>query len=204
MSEPILLVGAGGHAKACIDVIEQDGRYNISGLIGCEAEVGSKVLGYPVCGSDGDLARLFSEVGNALVTAGQIKSPELRMRLYTLLEENDYHLPTIVSPRAYVSKHATLGKGTIVMHGAVVNSAAVVGDNTILNSMSLIEHDASVGSHCHISTGARLNGGASVGGGVFVGSGATVRNGISIGDQCVIGMGQAVLKDCPAGSKLPK
>ena len=46
--ERILLVGAGGHAMACIDVIELEGRFVVAGLVGEEREVGSHVLGYAV------------------------------------------------------------------------------------------------------------------------------------------------------------
>ena len=34
----IIIIGAGGHAKSCIDVIEQEGKYDIVGLIGVENE----------------------------------------------------------------------------------------------------------------------------------------------------------------------
>ena len=63
MSNPtILLIGAGGHARACIDVIEQEGRFNIAGLVGLPHEVGSRVLGYPVLGSDIELPDLLKMV----------------------------------------------------------------------------------------------------------------------------------------------
>ena len=53
---PILLVGAGGHARACIDVIEQEGRFEVGGLIGTAAQGGERILGYSVLGTDADLA----------------------------------------------------------------------------------------------------------------------------------------------------
>jgi hypothetical protein len=36
--DPILLVGAGGHARACLDVIEQEGRFVVKGLVGLPKE----------------------------------------------------------------------------------------------------------------------------------------------------------------------
>lgn len=201
--EPILLVGAGGHAKACVDVIEQDGRFSIYGLVGQADEVGRTILGYPVLGADLDLPNLFRKCKNALITIGQIKSPKPRTRLFELLEENGFHLPTIVSPLAFVSPHAEIGRGTIVMHGAIVNAGAVVGHNCILNSKSLVEHDTVVDEHCHISTGAIVNGSAHVGAGTFIGSGSVVRQCVEIGERCVIGMGLSVLADCDAETQLP-
>lgn len=204
MSEPsILLVGAGGHARACIDVIEQEGLFVVAGLVGMPSEVGRRILGYPVLGSDGDLRALLSEHACALVTIGQIKTPEIRMRLFDVLEKSGSRLPTVVSPRAYISRHAAVGAGSIVMHGAVINAGAVVGRNCIINSQSLVEHDVVIADHCHIATAAAVNGGVHVGEGTFIGSGSSVRQAITIGERCVIGMGQRVLADCAAGTQLP-
>ena len=73
--------------------------------------------------------------------------------------------PCSSRPHAHVSRHATLGAGTIVMHGAVVNAGAVVGRNCIINSQSLVEHDAVIGDHCHIATAAAINSGVRIGAG---------------------------------------
>jgi sugar O-acyltransferase (sialic acid O-acetyltransferase NeuD family) len=199
----ILLIGAGGHARACVDVVEQEGRYAIGGLLGLPAEVGSDLLGYPVVGTDADAASLRPQYAHALVTVGQIKTPEPRVRLHSTLVALGFELPTIVSPRAYVSRHARVGAGTIVMHGAIVNAGATVGRNCIINSQSLVEHDVSVGDHCHVSTGARINSGVQIGAGTFIGSGSTVREGLTLGERCLVGMGQRVLRDCPAESQIP-
>jgi sugar O-acyltransferase (sialic acid O-acetyltransferase NeuD family) len=199
----ILLVGAGGHARACIDVIEQEGRFTVGGLVGLSGEVGTRILGYTVLGTDEDLAALRHDHPAVLITVGQIKTPNPRMRLFGLLERFGYALPVIVSPRAYVSAHATVGAGSIVMHGAVVNAGAGVGRNCIINSQSLVEHDVVIADHCHIATASAINSGVRVGEGTFIGSGTSVRQGLTIGERCVIGMGQRVLADCEPGARMP-
>lgn len=201
--EPILLLGAGGHARACIDVIEQEGRYVVAGLVGLSHEVGSRILDYPVLGIDADLPGLLNRYSNVLVAVGQIESPEIRIRLFDLLQKNSCSLPVIVSPHAYVSPHVKLGSGTIAMHGAMINAGAVVGKNCIINSQALVEHDVVIADHCHIATAAVVNGGVRIGLGTFVGSGANVRQEINIGELCLIGMGQRVLSDCEAGTCMP-
>ena len=200
---PILLIGAGGHARACIDVIEQERRFAVPGLVGLPHEVGTRILGYVEQGTDADLPALLGDYSHALVTVGQIKTPEPRMRLFDLLEQNGCALPFIVSPRAYVSPHAKLGAGTIVMHGAIVNAGAVVGRNCIINSQSLVEHDVVIADHCHISTAASINSGVRIGAGTFVGSNTSVRQCLNIGERCLIGMGQRVIADCKAGTCIP-
>jgi sugar O-acyltransferase (sialic acid O-acetyltransferase NeuD family) len=197
------LLGAGGHARACIDVLERIRDYRPVGLVGLDSERGTSVFDYPVLGTDEDLRELLHSHPVALVTIGQIKSAATRMRLFGAIVAYGRPVPAIVSPLAYVSRHARLGAGTIVMHGAIVNAGASVGQNCIVNSKALVEHDASVADHCHVSTGAILNSGVTVGEGSFIGSAASVRQGIAIGRGCVIGMGEAVRVDCGDGLQRP-
>lgn len=200
---PILLVGAGGHARACIDVIEQGDRFAVAGLTGLPHEVGTTVLDYPVLGTDAELPALLETYKHALIAVGQIKTPEIRMRLFGIVEAGGSEAPAIVSPHAYVSRHSSLGAGTIVLHGAVVNAGATVGRNCILNSQSLVEHDAVIADHCHIATGVAINSGVRVGAGTFIGSGTCVRQSITIGERCVIGMGQRIVSDCEPDARVP-
>jgi sugar O-acyltransferase (sialic acid O-acetyltransferase NeuD family) len=200
---PILLLGAGGHARACIDVIEQEGRFDVAGLVGLRHEVGSRIFGYPVLGTDADLSWLLSDYNHVLVSVGQIKTPEPRMRLFDFLVQNNCVLPVIVSPYAFVSAHAKLGVGTIVMHSAVINAGAVVGRNCIINSQALVEHDVVIADHCHIATAAAINSGVHIDSGTFIGSNSSVRQCINIGERCLIGMGQRVLADCETGTHMP-
>lgn len=193
MNKPkLILIGAGGHAHACIDVIEQHDQFNIAGLVGTPGEMHSRHLGYPVIATDGDLQHLVKEYQYAFITVGQILSPSSRIRLYQQATELGFIFPVIIAPTAHVSRHASIGVGTIVMHGAIVNAAAKVGNNCIINTCALIEHDATVEDNCHISTGAILNGRVKVGEGSFVGSGSTIKDGVSIGKYCVVGMGSSV------------
>lgn len=198
MSQPdILLIGAGGHAHACIDVLECDGAFRIAGLIGLPEERSQQHLGYTVIGCDHDLPALARQYRYALVTLGQIASPAGRIRLYRQLLDLGFALPAVIAPTAHVSRSASIGAGSIVMHGAIVNAGARVGDNCIINSRAIVEHDASLAEHCHLSTGAILNGHASVAAGSFIGSGSIVREGVRIGQGSVVGMALAVRHDLP-------
>lgn len=185
-------MGAGGHARACLDVIECEGRHSIFGLIGMTSEIGNCILNSQVIGDDTDLPKLQLNCAKALVAIGQIKNWPLRQNIFQNLIDLGFQLPTVISRYAYVSPYAQIGKGTIVMHGAVVNAGAQIGDNCIINNQSLIEHDAVIGKHCHISTGAIVNGGTRVGEGSFVGSRSVLKENIQIGKHSLIGMGLSV------------
>lgn len=170
--QKLILVGGGGHSKSCIDVIEQEGTYKITGILDQEELIGQKVLGYEIIGSDDQMTKYAKEGYTFLITVGQIKSSSLRERLFVKLEACNAKIATIISPRAYVSKHALIGRGTIVMHDVLVNANASIGENCIINSKALIEHDAVIQNFCHISTSAVVNGGTVVKEGSFFGSNA--------------------------------
>lgn len=197
----VLIIGAGGHAKSCIDVIEQIGNYRISGIVGLPSEIGKKVLNYKIIDSDQNLADHVQDYKNALIAVGQISTASLRIQLFEKVIEAGFNLPTFISPSATVSPHSKIGRGTIVMPGAVLNAGSVIGENCIINSQAIIEHDVEISNHCHVSTGAILNGNVSLGTGSFIGSGATIKEGVKIGPNSLVGMGQAVRKDLSSGSK---
>jgi len=178
--EEILLIGGGGHCKSVIDVIEQENRFRIAGIVDKEELIGQDVLGYKVIGCDHDLEVLFKKYKYAVVTVGQIKSNRLRIKLFNLLKEVGYSLPVIISPLAYVSKHAFIEEGTVVMHHALVNADSKIGKNCIINSKALVEHDVTIESHCHISTATVLNGGVVVKRDSFIGSNSTSKEYIEI------------------------
>jgi len=191
----IVLIGAGGHAHACIEVVEQQGQYQIAGLVGSENELGSMHFGYSVIATDRDLKELAQKYHYALIALGQIKSSNQRINLYNAAINAGFELPTIIDPSARVSRHATIKNGTIVMQQAIINAGAIVAENCIVNTKALIEHDVTVDKHCHISTGAILNGNVRVGASCFIGSGAIVKQGIRLAEKAVVGMGVSVRHD---------
>ena len=188
----LILMGGGGHCRSAIDVIEAECSHRIMGVLEDPAFEGSDVMGYPILGTDDALADLVDRGVGVLVTIGQIKTSKIRERAFAAARKAGASLPVIVSPKAYCSRHANIGAGTMVMHGAVINAACLVGENCIVNSMALLEHDVSIGDHTHIATGARVNGGVKIGPRCFIGSGAVLHNDIEIGEGEIIPAGTVV------------
>jgi sugar O-acyltransferase (sialic acid O-acetyltransferase NeuD family) len=178
----IILIGGGGHCKSCIDVIENENKYKIIGII----DKKKKILDYKVF-PENYLNKTLIKNNYAFVTVGQIKNYKLRVKLFNKLKDLGFKIPSIISPSAYISKHAVIGQGTIVMHGVVVNAGAIIGNNCIINTNSLIEHDVVIGDHTHISTEATINGGVVIGDKVFIGSRSIIKDNINIGDCSIVG-----------------
>ena len=190
----LILIGAGGHAKSCIDVINSSKKFKILGLI--DNTKTKKLLNYKILGDDKYLDK-FKNNKKILtfISIGFIKSPQTRIKLFNRIKKLKFNFPVVISKHAYVSKSSKILEGTIVHHFVVINSNAKIGFNTIINTSATIEHDVVVGNHCHISTGAILNGGVRIGDGTFVASRTVIREGVKIGNNCIIGMGMVVKKD---------
>lgn len=191
-TKPLILLGGGGHCKSVIDVAESAG-YTILGILDKPELVGTMVLDYEIIGTDDDIP-LYVDKAEFLITVGQIKSPAIRKKLTTLVEQAGGKFATVIANDAYVSKYARIGKGTVVMHKAVVNADAHIGEHCIINTLVNIEHEVQIGGFCHVSTGVMVNGNCVIGYEVFIGSGSVLYNGISLIDNAIIPAGSIVRK----------
>jgi sugar O-acyltransferase (sialic acid O-acetyltransferase NeuD family) len=178
MKKKLILIGGGGHCRSCIDVIEESAEYKIVGVLDMLEKVGQNILGYKIIGTDESIPQLAKKDYSFLITIGQVGPPIERKRLFSSLKACEALIATIISPRAYVSRHAKVSEGTIVMHNALVNTNASIGKNCIVNSNALIEHDVVVEDNCHISTSTVINGGVLIGEGSFLGSNAITKENV--------------------------
>jgi sugar O-acyltransferase (sialic acid O-acetyltransferase NeuD family) len=197
MKTPLLLLGAGGHCRSCLEAIEAVKLHRVLGILDRAERVGDTVFGYSVVGTDADL-RKWAGRGTGtefLDTFGHIEDPDPRRRLFETARRAGLKPATLISPLASVSRHAQVGEGTVVLAGAVINAGARVGRNVIVNSQALIEHDSEIGDHAHIATRATVNGGCKVGAASFLGSGAVMVQGVQIVERCVVGALSLVRKD---------
>ena len=190
--KPLIFIGGGGHCKSVIEAAESAG-YRILGVLDLPDKLGKGVLSAKVIGTDEDIP-YYVDKAEFVVTVGFINNPATRIELYNKVKEAGGRLATIIASTAYVSKYASIGEGTVVMHHAFVNAGAQVGKNVIINTFANIEHDAVVGDQCHIATGTIVNGNCKVGNNVFIGSQSVLSNGIIIGDDIMVGAGSLVRK----------
>jgi sugar O-acyltransferase (sialic acid O-acetyltransferase NeuD family) len=189
----LILIGGGGHAKSCIDIVLSTSLFKILGYVDLEKSLDEKYA-IPYLGQD-DVLPNYVEGNQFLITIGQIDSSEKRERIFNDIKALGGTLAKVISPNAQVSNFATIGEGSIVFHGVTVQADASIGHNCIINNHALVEHDCQIGNHCHISTNAVVNGNVNLSNGVFIGSSAVLKQGISIGEKAVIGMGSVVLRN---------
>jgi len=195
MSEPIWVIGAGGHAKVVIDLLRVSGWSTIVGILDDAFPDAMPTLEVPVRGpaSQQSIDRFGIERAILAIGSNRARS-EISQRLGQSLS-----WPTLIHPTAYVAGGVELGRGTVVMAGAIVQPDSVIGAHAIINTASSIDHDCAIGDFVHIAPGVHLAGEVRVEEGAFLGIGSCVIPRRTIGAWAVLGAGSAAVSDVPPG-----
>ncbi len=189
---PIVVVGAGGHAKVVIDCVRRLGQFRVVGCL-VDDPGAPGPYGIPNLGTDDKIPELIAQGMCNFVCA--LGSNQVRLRIADVIRNYGGMLPALVHPAAVVAETATIGYGTVVMAGAVINADARIGYASIVNTLAAVDHDCVLESGVHIAPRAALAGCVRVGARSFLGIGASVIPNIHIGADCLIAAGSVVVKD---------
>jgi len=198
MTTRVIVIGGSDQGRQAIDIIEAGGGTEIVGVLDRGASDGDVVVGYPVLGSDDDLATCAASSGaTAFVVA--IGDNSARHRVFTREHERSPHLEAmrVVHPSAVVSGTADIGPGSIIMAGAVVGNGCRVGAGALLGTRSSLDHDSVLGDFASLAPGATTGGRVRIGDRTAIGLGADVIHGMTIGSDTVVGAGALVVEDVP-------
>jgi sugar O-acyltransferase (sialic acid O-acetyltransferase NeuD family) len=196
----VIGIGAGGHAKVIIDILQLNGEFDLMGLIDSDPGLkGNLVLGVPVLGGDDELESLYGKgVRHAFMGIASLAETESNKKIYQRIEAMGFEMVNAVHPRAVVAGDVTIGAGCRVFGGAVINPGTSLGNNVVVNTGAVVDHDCMIGNHAQIAPGVKLAGAVTVGEGAIVGIGATVIQGINIGEHAFVAAGAVVVRDVPA------
>ena len=198
--EKIIVLGAGAHAGSIIDLIRHEQKlFEVVGIVDPVAT--GKVHGVPVIGDDSILAEVRrSGIRYAFpgIGFGEHTNNKLRKKVFLVLKETGFKIPSLVSSGAFVRQQVRIDEGVLVQAGCVIDSRATLGDNVLLGFNVLIGHDCVVEAHATLSGGVILNGGVKVGEGVFMGMGSILYR--DVGEWAKISPGVACLNQVPDNS----
>ena len=197
LNEPmdnIVVIGSSGHAKVVIDILENEGRYKIVGLLDRYRKIGDQTLGYPVLGKEEDLVELVDkhELKGGIIAIGDNFS---RGAVAARVREACQGFPFVsaIHPRASIATEVAIGEGTVVMAGVTINRCCSVGSFCILNTNSSLDHDSVMESFSSLAPGVTTGGECRIGTYSAVGLGSSVIHRIHVGEHSVIGAGSTVL-----------
>jgi acetyltransferase EpsM len=198
MPVPIVIVGAGGHAREICSYLEGHPTLQLLGVLDDFKPPGSfeqtEVLGPIEC-----LAGLQrSNPGLRFITA--FGDNLLRRAVMQRIERLTLTVPpaVIVDRSAQVGRAVKIGEGTLIAPGAIVTTRVRIGRHCIINVKASVSHDCEIADFANLNPGVTLCGSIRIGEGAYIGAGATVIGKASVGAWSIIGAGAVVIRDVPA------
>lgn len=195
MAWPVIVLGAGGHAKVLIDILKLKAIDIIGITIRNKQDMDDYFCGIKLLGTDDEVLHYPPEKVLLVNGIGSILSTLNRKELFIHLKNKGYHFETVIHPSAIISSDVILSEGVQIMAGAILQPGTVIGSNTIINTKASIDHDCHIGEHVHIAPGVTISGGVQVDNGVHIGTGAAIIQGIRIGTNSLIGAGAVVINN---------
>jgi len=197
-SLPLLILGAGGHAKVLLEVLFQEQR-KIIGVATPHLDSGAHYLGLAVIGSDEAVFEYDTQEVLLINGVGSLPEKKHRWDLSVTMRERGYRFGSVIHPNSTIATDVLFAEGVQLMAGAIIQPGCKIGRDSIINTGVKIDHDSIVGDQCHIAPGVTISGDVQVGNNVHIGTGVHVIQGINIGEGSVIAAGTTVYKDVPRG-----
>lgn len=167
MIQNLLIIGAGIYGLVAKEIAESMGCFLRIDFVDDSAKEAPD--GTLVIGTTQDLAELSKRYANVVVAVG---NPEVRQKLIRFIEEETLlRLVTLVSPKAYVSPSAQIGKGCIVEPMAVVHTGSVIGNGCLICAGAVVNHAAMCGDCVQVDCNATVAGNTVVPSGMKIASG---------------------------------
>ena len=190
---PVVILGAGGHAKVLLDCLRCAGR-TVLGATAPDTTAG-QWCGVPMLGGDEAILNYAPDTVELVNGLGTIAADARRSRLYDTWKQRGYRFAAVVHPSAIVAGDVSVAEGAQIMAGVVLQPGCSIGENAIVNTRASVDHDSQVGAHVHIAPGCVLSGGVHIGEGAHLGTGCVVIQGIRIGKNALVAAGAVVVRD---------
>lgn len=200
-SPPVIILGAGGHAKVVINALQASNR-EILGVTDPNRKAGEQVLGVKVLGDDSIVFQFTPSSVELINGIGALPESTLRSKLSSLFRKKGYHFGTVIHPQAVIAPDVVLEEGVQIMAGTIIQPGSSIGQDTIVNTGSSVDHDCIIGGECHIAPGAVINGHVTIDQGCFIGSTSCVTQAVTIGKEVIVAAGSVIYTDIPSFARV--
>ena len=198
VGEPIVIIGAGGHAREIADVIEainSAGRqWSLLGFV-AEEPPQDELAQRRGLAFLGGLDALDGKDAHFVVGIG---SPDARRRMDVTATSRGLVAATLIHPSATVGSDNRLEPGVVLAAHSSVTTNVGLGRHTHLNVGARVAHDCRIGDFVTVNPGATISGNVTLAHDVTVGTNATVIQGVTVGADAIVGAGAAVVRDVAA------
>jgi sugar O-acyltransferase (sialic acid O-acetyltransferase NeuD family) len=195
--KPVLIIGAGGHAKVVADALLASGRHVLGFTAGgtTDGEYPDVLPGLRVLGSDRILSKYAPMEIDLVNGLGGVDCDGLRRRVQELLEADGWNFTGVCHPTAQASPFASVSAGVQLLAASVIQAGARIGPGSIVNTSAIVEHDSVLDAYVHVAPRAVLCGNTQVGCNSHIGAGAIIVQGVRLGPNTLVAAGAVVIKD---------
>jgi sugar O-acyltransferase (sialic acid O-acetyltransferase NeuD family) len=199
----IVVYGASGFGQQVMFWLEDAaaGRadWHVAGFLDDDPTAHGDVrTGHPVLGGGEWLAA--HGAGEAVAVVLGIAVPAVKERLAERATDAGARLLTVVHPTAVLSRHATVGEGSVVGPFNVLSTNVAVGRCVTVNTACTLGHDVAVDDYAALLPGCNLSGHVHIGRAATIGTNAAVVQHVSVGAGATLGAGSTALRDVPGGA----
>jgi len=199
MEKPVIIFGAGGIAKAALEIFNSNNIIVYGFLDDNEVLHNTAINMVSVLGSTDDhgFTKLIGQKCEAFIATDD---NSLRKSYVAYLNDTRRAMPVnAVHEKALISDSFSIEHGNFVNAGAILSNDSKMGNHNIINSRVVVEQDAEIGDFVQVGAGSIVNAKVRIEDEVFVGSGVIIVAGVKIGKGARIGAGSVVVDDIEAG-----
>lgn len=196
--EKIILIGASDHCKYTMDIVEQEGKFDIYGIIDKKLEKGTFFEGYAVLGYMNELAELIAK---KIIIGGIVAIGDNYTRMMVSMEVESlapgFQFVNAIHPSVIIGKKTQIGTGCVMMAGVIINNHCIIGNHTFIATKASLDHDSTIMNFSSMSPGVTTGGRVVIGKCSSIGIGASILHYKNVGDNSVIGGNALVNADIP-------
>ena len=172
-------------------------NYQLIGFLDDDAKkIGTQFCGLPVI----DKVDIAVDLKNTAVIIG-VAFPHQKINILERIKSNSsMEYPTLIHPKAWVSKDVTIGKGVIIYPNCSINYGSVLSDFVVMNMNCALGHHTKIGEYCSLAPGVNTGGHTTFKSGCDIGIGVCTKQHITVGENSVIGGQSMLIRDVEKGS----
>lgn len=201
MTEPLVVIGAGGFGRETLDVVDainraaEDAVWDVIGVVDdAPTDVNLERLQHRDVAFLGHTRVPLQWPESVRYVVG-IGSPQVRRAMADIYDGAGFRAASLVHPSATLGSDVRVGDGCVVCAGARLTTNIDLGRHVHLNPNATVGHDTSLGDFVSMNPASSVSGDCVIEDGVLIGVAGVVLNGLRVGANAVVGGAACVVRD---------
>jgi sugar O-acyltransferase (sialic acid O-acetyltransferase NeuD family) len=196
--ERVVIIGAGKGAEVVIDLLRDDLRKKIVGLVDDNLKEMPN-YSYPIleCSVEDFPDKIErSSFDTVIISFGaDLRSMIKRYEVFKQYKSKGIKFTNVISSKALIKSGVIIGEGNLLGDNVYIGTMTEIGDNNSISYSAIIGHHNTIGSHNLIAPSVNTSGSVIIGDNCILPAGVNVINRVRIGNSCIFPIGYNVISD---------